>query len=458
MFRFALEYLKAWRSNPNHKPLVIRGARQVGKTYLARLFAGEHFNQIVEINFERFPESASLFASKDPYKIVQLLELQHNVRIEPGSALLFLDEIQAAPQVLASLRYFYEELPKLHVIAAGSLLEFALEEPTFSMPVGRIEYLYLGPMQFEEFLLAAGKDKLANFLHKFSFSDRIPETLHRQLMDLLRIFFVTGGMPEAIAVFLKSNSWQECEATKHALITTFQDDFNKYGKKVKHQRLQLLFNKIPLLTGSKFKYVHVDRNERAGDLARALDLLFHARVAYPVYHSSCSGVPLGAQINPKKFKVLFLDVGLMSTITGLNVLDYQKAEDVITINAGAVCEQYVGQHLLFSQPLYCTPDLYYWVREKKNSSAEVDFVIAEGATIVPIEVKAGKSGTLKSLHLFLREKRRALGVRFNSDVPSVMDTKTSLADGRNIPYRLLSLPLYMAGQARRLIRDTKKSA
>jgi predicted AAA+ superfamily ATPase len=457
MFRFALEYLKTWKSKPTRKPLVIRGARQVGKTYLVRMFARKYFDQLVEINFEQDPEIASLFASKDPRKIVQLLELQYNISIQPGAALLFLDEIQATPELLVSLRYFYEQLPKLHVIAAGSLLELVLEEPSFSMPVGRIEYLHLGPMQLEEFLLAAGKDRLVTFLNEFSLGDSIPEPLHNRLMDLLRIFLVTGGMPEAVSVYINNNSWQECETIKHSVLATFQDDFNKYGKRVKHQRLQLLFKKIPLLVSSKFKYVNVDRNERSGDLAKALNLLFHARVASPVYHSSCSGIPLGATIHPKKFKVLFLDVGLMSTATGLNLLDYEKAGDVMRINAGAISEQFIGQHLLFSRHLYCEPEVFYWIREKKNSSAEIDYVISEGTLIIPVEIKTGKSGTLKSLHLFLREKHRSFGVRFNSDLPSLLESQTALAAGPNIPYLLLSLPLYMVGQARRLIRQSNET-
>ena len=191
MRRFALEYLKTWKSKSSRKPLVIRGARQVGKTYLVRLLAKEYFDQMVEINFERDPEMASLFISKDPRKIVQLLELQYNITIQPGAEILFLDEIQAAPEVLVSLRYFYEELPELHVIAAGSLLEFTLKEPAFSMPVGRIEYMHLGPMQLEEFLLAAGKDKLVTFMNEFSLGDTIPKPIHRQLMDLFRIFLVS---------------------------------------------------------------------------------------------------------------------------------------------------------------------------------------------------------------------------------------------------------------------------
>lgn len=451
MYRLASEYLIKWKLNPKHKPLVIRGARQVGKTYLVRSFAGEHFDNLLEINFERDPETALLFSSKTPQKIIQLLELQFNIRIQAGKTLIFLDEIQAAPEVFASLRYFFEELPGQHIIAAGSLLEFAFEEPTFSMPVGRIEYLYLGPMQFDEFLLASGKDNLVTFLDNFYYQESIPEPIHRRLMDLFRTFLVTGGMPESIVSYLKNHSWQECESIKHSLLTTFQDDFNKYGKQVKNQRLQLLFKKIPLVVSTKFKYVYIDRHERAEYLAKSLNLLCLAHLAYRVHHSTCNGIPLGATIDSKKFKLLFIDVGLMSTVCGLNLLDYEKAEDIMLVNSGAVCEQYVGQNLLFSQHFYREPELHYWAREKKGSSAEVDYVIAEGSNIVPIEVKAGKSGTLKSLHLFLREKQSSLGVRFNSDGPSFLETKTVLPAGDNIPYSLLSLPLYMVGQARRLI-------
>ena len=451
MDRFALNYLEKWRSKANRKPLVIRGARQVGKTYLVRLFARERFDHLLEINFERHPDMASLFASMDPKTIIQMLELQFNIPVLPGRTLLFLDEIQAAPEILACLRYFMEELPEFHVIAAGSLLEFAIEEPVFSMPVGRIEYLYLGPIQFEEFLAAAGEKNLAAFLGDFTLHDTIPSVLHAKLMGLLRKFLVTGGMPESLEIYLKSNSWQECEAVKHALQRTFEDDFNKYGGRIKHQRLQLLFRKIPLLVGNKFKYVNVDKNARSAEVANALRMLCQARVAFPVYHSSCTGIPLGATSDERKFKVLFLDVGLLSTAAGLNLLDYEKAEDVMMVNTGAVCEQFVGQHLLFSQEFYREPELHYWVREKKTSSAEVDYVIAQGSSIVPIEVKAGKGGTLKSLHLFLRERRCALGVRFNAAPPSLLDLETALTHGPNVSYRLLSLPLYLVGQVRRLL-------
>lgn len=453
MHRFALDYLKKWKAKPNRKPLVIRGARQVGKTYLVRRLAGESFKHLIEVNFERDPDLALMFKSNDPAKISQLLELQYDIPAVPGETLLFLDEIQAAPDILVSLRYFYEELPEQHVIAAGSLLEFSFDEPNFSMPVGRIEFMHMGPMQFEEFLIADGKERLADYLNNFHLDDEMPETVHRHLMEKLKIFLVTGGMPEAVAVYLNTGSWQECESVKHALLTAFQNDFSKYGKKVTHRRLWILFKKIPLIIGQKFKFVNVDRNERAEDLAKALDMLCRALVCFRVHHSSCSGIPLGAAADEKKFKLLFLDAGLMATSAGLNLLDFEKAEDIMTVNAGAVCEQCVGQHLLYSLPFYQQPELYYWMREKKNSSAEVDYVISKGMSLVPVEVKAGKSGTLKSLHLFLREKRQSFGVRFNSDIPSVHDTQTSLPDGQHISYRLLSLPIYMVGQMQRLVSE-----
>ncbi|MEW6750619.1 MAG: AAA family ATPase [Candidatus Latescibacterota bacterium] len=453
MDRFILQHLRQWRARASRKPLVIRGARQVGKTYAVRLFAAESFERLLEINLERHPDVAAHFASNDPRRTLGLLELQFGMRIEPGSTLLFLDEIQAAPSILASLRYFCEELPALHIVAAGSLLELALAEPSFSVPVGRLEYAFLGPMQFEEFLLAAGKSRLAEFLAGLTMNDTVPPPIHRQLLELLRTFLVTGGMPEAVQTFLTTGSWRECEAVKQGLIATLQDDFNKYSGRFPGQRLQLLLKQVPRLLGDKFQYVQVDRAARAADLARGLRLLTQARVVYPVHQTSASGIPLGATVNERIFKVLFLDVGLATTFLGLNLLDFERAADIMLVNRGAVCEQYVGQHLLWSLPWYQPPELHYWLREKRTSAAEVDYVIAEGQVIVPVEVKAGKGGTLRSLHLFLREKGSTLGLRLNSDPPSLLNAQTALPDGDNKAYQLLSLPLYLAGQCRRLLRE-----
>ncbi len=452
MKRKAEQYLKNWRQEKTHKPLIIRGARQVGKTYLVRSFARE-FGNLVEINFERNPEIAELFISNDPVQIIGLLELQLQTTITPGKTLLFLDEIQARPDIIASLRYFYEEMGDLHIIAAGSLLEFALEKPTFSMPVGRIEYLYLGPMQFEEYLIATGREKLVLFLQNFQLTNSIPTPIHKQLLEHLQVFIITGGMPEAIKIFKDTQSWQQCEKAKVSILTTFQDDFSKYGTKANPDVLYDLFRKIPFQVGHKFKYVNINRHLRAAMLSKALNLLCQAKVTSKIYHSSGNGLPLGAEINHKKFKILFLDTGLMATACGLSFLDLHKVEDIILVNNGALCEQFIGQHLLYAGEFYREPELFYWAREQRGSSAEVDYLISNGTNIIPVEVKAGKGSSLKSLQMFLKTKQLKTGLRFNNDAPSLLKTTTALASGDNVPFQLLSLPLYLVGQTKRLLAD-----
>ena len=451
MYRNALEDLEEWLRRARRKPLVLRGARQVGKTTLVRLFAAKHFERLAEINFERHPRVADLFASKDPKQIVQLLGLHLGYDVVPGRALLFLDEIQARPDVLAALRYFYEEMTELHVVAAGSLLEIALEQPSFSVPVGRIEYLHLGPMQLGEFLLAVGRDQLADFLRTFTLGDEIPAPIHEQLLAWLNRFLVVGGMPDAVRAFVEEDSYRESEAVKQSILSTFRDDFGKYGSKVDVGRLRKVFERLPHLVGGKLKYVHIDREERSRDLSAALHLLTLARVAFRVRHTAANGTPLGAEADERRFKVLVLDVGLMATATGLTILDLETADQLMMVHRGALCEQFIGQHLLYDRPSWEEPQLYYWAREERSSAAEVDYVISVGQEILPVEVKSGKTGMLKSLHLFLREKKRNLALRFNVMPPSVLDAKTSLADGNNVPFRLVSLPLYLVGEAKRLM-------
>ena len=450
MHRLALDYLMEWKDRATRKPLVIRGARQVGKSFLVRLMAREAFTNLVEINFERMPDVASLFAAKAPRTILPLLEARFDMPIEPGKTLLFLDEIQAAPEVFAALRYFQEEMPDLHVIAAGSLLEFVLQEHTFSMPVGRIEYMHLGPMTFEEFLLALGREKLQQWLMRYTVDEVVPEGLHRELLGLVRQYCVVGGMPEAVAAFSRNGSYVECEQVQQSILSTYRDDFAKYSAKAKHRRVEKIFSKIPQLVGRKFMFSHVDPEERARELGAALQLLCLARVAHQVKHSHGKGVPLGAESDDRTFKVLFLDVGLLCRSCGLRVLDVEKASELVLVNSGAVCEQFVGQHLLMGGAFYEDPALYCWMRDRPNSSAEVDYLIALGPRVIPVEVKAGATGRLKSLHLFLSEKNCGFGLRFNSDVPSLLDTRSNPVGGMAKPFRLLSLPLYLIGQTRRL--------
>ncbi len=452
MHREALPYLWRWKDSPIRKPLVLRGARQVGKSFLVRMFAEESFEDLVEINFELDPAASTLFASRNPKEALSLIEARYGRPIRPGGTLLFLDEIQAAPEVFARLRYFYEQQPDLHVIAAGSLLDFALAEDGFSVPVGRIEYLNLGPMTFEEFLRAIGRESLVRFVSDFTVGTEIPYSIHDELLRLLRQFLVIGGMPASVRAFVATGSHRDSEAERQAILSTFREDFAKYSKRVDRRRLEKLFVKIPQLTGRKFKYSHVDREDRARDLSRGLDLLCMARVAFRVRHSSGNGVPLGAEADDRSFKVLFLDVGLLSRSCGLTVLDIERAEDVTMINEGGIAEQFVGQHLLCSKEFFAEPELYCWMRQKSQSSAEVDYLSAISGNVVPIEVKAGKTGTLKSLHVFLQEKNRGFGVRLNADRPSLLEAETRIAGAPGHPFRLLSLPLYMIGQVQRLAR------
>ncbi len=246
MHRFSLKQLNEWSTLPSRKPLVLRGGRQVGKSYLVRMFAKESFESLAEVNFEQMPDTADLFLSKNPKQIVAHLESKLNQSILPGKTLLFLDEIQAAPEVFAALRYFYELMPALHVIAAGSLLDFVLEDHTFSMPVGRIEYMHLGPMTFEEFLCALGKQKLLELIHNYSLSESIPGSIHNDLMGLIKDFCVIGGMPEAVQAYVNTGSYLDCERIATGILATYRDDFAKYGRQVNSRRIEKVFSKTPL--------------------------------------------------------------------------------------------------------------------------------------------------------------------------------------------------------------------
>lgn len=451
MFRNAQTHLTIWKDRPDRKPLVIRGARQVGKSHLVRAFATAHFEHLVELNFERQPQLAELFASNDPKRIMQLLELQLDVDMQPGKTLLFLDEIQAAGDVLATLRYFYEDQPALHVIAASSLLEFVLAEHRFSMPVGRIEYLHLGPMSFEEYLLAAESQNLIDFLNTYTFDDKIPTPLHDKLMQHVRRYSILGGMPAVLAAYLESNSLRDVDAAQQSILATFADDFGKYGVRIDHQRLRKVFDALPGEVGRRFKYVRVDREARSATVSAALTQLCLARLAYRVHHSASNGLPLGAETRESVFKILFLDIGLMASACGLSLLDIDQIDDLNLVNQGALSEQFVGQHLLYAQPSYRTPELYYWTREKSNSSAEVDYVIPAQGRIIPIEVKSGKSGRLKSLQLFAEQKACDLAARFNSDQPSLTKAAITYPGAKRESYRLVSLPFYMVQQVERVV-------
>jgi predicted AAA+ superfamily ATPase len=447
--------LQSWSERLARKPLLIRGARQVGKTTLVTLWAQAGPLKLLAVNFERNPELRQAFATHDTEQIVTALQLLTNRPIRAGETLLFLDEIQTAPEAIAALRYFYEEMPLLHVIGAGSLLEFTLADAKFPMPVGRVEYMNLGPLQFEDFLRAMGETALAEWLQGVSLAklEKAPPipAVHDKYLALLRRYWVVGGLPEVVANFASGRSFSEVTRLQRNIVATFRDDFGKYAHGALKTRVQLVFDRLPTLVGRKFKYASVSREHRAAELASALQQLCMARIAYKVQHTAANGVPLGAEADDRQFKTLYMDVGLMCSALGLNLLDLQR-EDLSLVNNGAIAEQFIGQHLLYSGESYETPALYCWMREARTAAAEVDYVIAQGQEILPVEIKAGKSGTLKSLHVFLQEKHRRFGLRFNAAEPSVL--RDAPLPGHPLQrFDLLSLPLYMVGQTRRLLDD-----
>jgi len=454
MKRFAETYLLEWKNRKRRKPLIIRGARQTGKTYLVEKFAGAHFEKFVKVDFEFDVAAHSIFQSKDPTLITNELSLYFDTDIVAQRTLLFLDEIQACPEAIAALRYFYEKMPDLHVIAAGSLLDFALRDFPYAMPVGRIEFMYLNPITFEEFLWAT-TPRLLEYIGQWSLKDQISTALDCKLKGSLRNFFFTGGMPEAVASYARDQNFIEVQRILGAILTTMQNDFAKYGSRKQQIYLQKVMHYVAVNIGRKVKYVNIDRNVRSGFLKEAFHLLAMSKVVHPVTRSDGNGLPLGAETSAMAFKPIFLDVGLVNSLCGLKLLN---PEALITIHEGGLAEQFIGQELLNLEPFFQDTRLYFWNREEKNSNAELDYLLSHQNSVIPVEVKAGKTGTLKSLHLFLYAKALQFGLRFNMDRPSLgnFSTKVRLKnhDG-HLEYTLLSLPLYLVGQTNRILGEIK---
>ncbi|MCX6583358.1 MAG: AAA family ATPase [Candidatus Aminicenantes bacterium] len=412
MKRTVLHELKKWKEEPRHKPLLIRGARQVGKTYIIRQL-GQEFQNYVEVNFELYPEAKKIFEHDlDPERITRDLSAFTRKKIIPGVSLLFLDEIQEAPVAINALRYFYEMLPQLHVIAAGSLLDFELEN--IGLPVGRVASIYMHPLSFMEFLAAKNEGLLIETIIDHDESRELNEALHNKLLLLLGEYMTVGGMPEAVACFVENSDINRCFKIHRTIIDAFRQDFHKYAKKYQVKYVELLFNSIPGFLGKKFKFSNIPGEYRKRELMPALELLVKAGVAARIIHSSGQGVPLAAAAKEDVFKVLFLDIALSQSVLGSDTASWLLEPGINFINKGGLTEAFVGQELL----AYSTPDqksdLFYWQREERASNAELDYLIRKNDIIVPIEVKSGAAGHLKSLRLFLDERgKSAYGVRFS---------------------------------------------
>lgn len=439
MYRSIEENLKYWKNQEDRKPLLLRGARQVGKSFIVEKFGREHFEHVARINFEIDKLAHSSFESLDPKKIIQSLSLTLQITIQPGQSLLFLDEIQECPNAITALRYFKERLPELHVIAAGSLLEFALNEEEFHMPVGRIDSLYMKPCSFMEFLINTDDEPLANFLKTTTLAEGIDQAIHFRLLEKLREYFILGGMPEVLNDYIKHKDLHRCQKLQAALYESYPRDFGKYGKKANTKNLQAIYQHIPNVIAQRFVYAHINADVPTRDLKPALQALIQAGLVYPLYQTSASGLPFNATMNPRKFKLLFLDIGLCKYSSDLDAQIYLN-NDFVLLNKGALAEQFVGQELLAYRENYRESSLYYWEREKAGSSAEIDFVININHQIYPLEVKSGKTGRLKSLQVFMREKKSSLGIRV-SEHPLTLDAEKNI----------LSVPLYLISELPRLV-------
>lgn len=403
--------LTQWFSSSRRKPLILRGARQVGKSTVVRNFCLNNKIELFEVNLEKIQidelEKEKNFTIA---VVIQEIEVVLAKRIS-SKGLLFFDEIQASPLTIAKLRYFFEEMPELAVISAGSLLEFTLKDHSFSMPVGRIQYLFLGPMTFSEYLIACGEEILLEHMQQ-CFPKYPNQSIHAKLVDHIKRFICIGGMPEAVKTYITTNSFLEVEKVHNEILQTYQQDFPKYNTAHTDHTLNEVFNYLPRGLGEKAKYSNMS-NTSSVAIKKALQLLMNAKIAQKVYYTNCSGLPLEAGENIDRFKLFFLDVGLANFSQGLNWIDLQNLDDEKNLGKGKLTEQFVAQHLFNGTDLSRQSHLHYWYRDVRGASAEIDFVIKLNSQIVPIEVKAGKTGRIRSLLQYIKEKSPEMALRFD---------------------------------------------
>lgn len=404
--------LLAWQRSLSRKPLLIRGARQVGKSTAVRNLS-KQFDNFIEINFDEQPEYENLFANtSDINDLIEQLAIITQTPIIEGKTLIFLDEIQASLPAISKLRYFYERKPNLHVIAAGSLLEFALSElPSFG--VGRVRSLFMYPFSFNEFLGALNETQLVRMLQQSNSAKPLNAIFHEKLKTYFKKFLIIGGMPQAVQTYVANGDLLEVQRILDDLIIAIQADFVKYKRQIPPASIKSIFDNIVKQVGTKFRYSNDFTSLTSPVIKQVVDLLEMAGLVHRVTHSSSNGIPIGAETNPKKTKLLIFDTGIYQRILGLDVASLLLKDDIEVVNKGNIAELFVGLELLKSNDCYERTALYYWHREAKNSQAEVDYVIQNQDAIVPIEVKAGTKGAMQSMFLFMDEKKSDWGVRLS---------------------------------------------
>ena len=435
--------LVEWKNDPRHKPLLMRGARQVGKTTAVRRLA-ESFETYVEINLETDDEVRKFIEqSFDIQGLVALIEIRYGKRIVPGRTLLFLDEIQGCPRAVTALRYFYEKEQPLHVIAAGSLLEFALAE-VGDIPVGRVRNIFVYPFSFAEFVAALGGELLLEHARKAEHGGALSESAHGKLLDHLKTFFVVGGMPAAVLAYVETKSFWAARNEQRDIMQNLKEDFAKYKTRVDPSVLRATLQSVIDQTGRQFTFFNSDMELTYAKAKKCTDLMEQAKIVMRIDCTHANGIPLGGDINPKDNKFMLLDTGLYLYESGLNLAEWINDVPAKFVNRGKIAEMFVAHELKKSgSPLEDNP-LYYWHRENKNGKAEVDFVVQYRNAPLPIEVKSGVRGSMKSLRILMNEKGFKLGVRASEE-------NFGSLDGGQVQI----IPLYFIGEYENLLAHSE---
>ena len=451
MHRKHLNYIKDWATRRNRKPLIIRGARQVGKTTLVRLACKELALELVEVNMEYPQEFTALLHLNNPKKVFESIALSMKLsHINPSKQLFFFDEAQNCKALIPFLRYCHERAPEFNIIVTGSLLEFTLEADNYSFPVGRIEFLYLGPMTFEEFLGGTGNQLALEKLQNVSLTEPFDEATHLIFLKHLKDYLIIGGMPEAINAYRETQSQLEVERIKQSILATYQADFHKYSRKADIHLLNRILATIPNHLGKKVMYSKLSEGSRSEAIKRCIELLELSKIVQRCYHSHADAPPLNAQQKANHFKLIFLDVGLIQSMLGVSFTAIETTAEINGLAKGILAEQFVGQHLMYSQPPFIAPALHYWERQTKGSIAEVDYLLSINQTIFPVEVKSAHKGHMRSLQQFVIEKNVSKALRFSSGNLLKGDYQTS----NETPYQFLNIPHYLIEQCERLVNHS----
>lgn len=445
--------LLEWKDNPMRKPLLLRGARQVGKSSAVRHF-GKEFQFFAEVNFERHKTVKTFFQGDiDIRLIVQKIAIYINVPIEEGKTLLFLDEIQECPEAIMALRFFKEDYPGLHVIAAGSLLEFTLQElPTFG--VGRIHTLFMYPMTFDEFLNANNENGLISMKKQADSQHPLDAAFHEKLIEYFRIYLLVGGMPEAVLAWIKTHNFNQCSHIQEDIILTYEDDFSKFKKRVSPDLLRTTLHGICHQPGEKITFKQISADYRSSQIREAVRLLTLAGLVIPVIATSGNGIPLDAEANEKNMKILLLDSGLLLSVLQLEGnLAQHLVELIMTgspqdlVKKGGLVEMVAGLELLRNKPCVQRQKMFYW-EKSGNSIAEIDYLDTFHLKVTPIEIKSGTQGGMKSLWQFMREKRLTEAIRCSFENFGEFTYTDPQAD--NAERHITIIPLYALDNLREM--------